>query len=122
MGLDMRNIDTDKNQQQALQFSMTENAEYHEAQNQEINWLKMEQIRMGLKDKVDATVYANPAYSYETMRQIRLSLYSAISKLNGKFEYINGRMIISNMLVVHEDVTSVTGKLEVDGSVILKNC
>lgn len=40
-----------------------------------------------------------------------------ISKLNGKFEYINGRMIISNMLVVHEDVTSVTGKLEVDGSV-----
>ncbi|MDE7157531.1 MAG: FapA family protein [Lachnospiraceae bacterium] len=102
----MRNFDTDKNQQQELQFSMTENAEYHEAQNQEIklgieegldvsiysnsdfNWLQMEQIRMGLKDKVDATIYANPAYSYETMRQIRLSLYSAmdlISYLNRGF-------------------------------------
>ncbi len=100
MGLDMRNLDIDKNQQQELQFSMTENAEYHEAQNQEIklgiedgldvsiysnsdfNWLQMEQIRMGLKDKVDATIYANPAYSYETMRQIRLSLYSAIDLIS----------------------------------------
>lgn len=40
-----------------------------------------------------------------------------LSKLNGKFEYIGGRIIITNMLVVREDVTSVTGKLEVDGSV-----
>ncbi len=40
-----------------------------------------------------------------------------LSKLNGKFEYINGRIIITNMLVVQEDVTAVTGKLEVDGSV-----
>lgn len=40
-----------------------------------------------------------------------------ISKLNGKFEYVNGRIIISNMVVVREDVTAVTGKLEVDGSV-----
>lgn len=40
-----------------------------------------------------------------------------ISKMNGKFEYINGRIIISNMIIVREDVTAVTGKLEVDGSV-----
>lgn len=40
-----------------------------------------------------------------------------LSKLNGKFEYINGQMIISNMIIVREDVTAVTGKLEVDGSV-----
>lgn len=40
-----------------------------------------------------------------------------ISKLNGKFEYLNGKMIISNMIIVREDVTAVTGKLEVDGSV-----
>lgn len=40
-----------------------------------------------------------------------------LSKLNGKFEYINGRIIISNMVIVREDVTAVTGKLEVDGSV-----
>lgn len=39
------------------------------------------------------------------------------SKLNGKFEYRNGRIIISNMVIVREDVTAVTGKLEVDGSV-----
>lgn len=40
-----------------------------------------------------------------------------ISKLNGKFEYINGMIFITNMVIVREDVTSVTGKLEVDGSV-----
>lgn len=40
-----------------------------------------------------------------------------LSKMSGKFEYINGRIIITNMLVVQEDVTAVTGKLEVDGSV-----
>ncbi len=40
-----------------------------------------------------------------------------ISKMNGKFEYVNGQIIITNMLVVREDVTAVTGKLEVDGSV-----
>lgn len=40
-----------------------------------------------------------------------------ISKMNGKFEYTAGRIRITNMLVVHEDVTAVTGRLEVDGSV-----
>lgn len=40
-----------------------------------------------------------------------------ISRINGKFEYVNGQMIISNMIIVREDVTAVTGKLEVDGSV-----
>lgn len=40
-----------------------------------------------------------------------------ISKLNGKFEFINGQIIITNMIIVREDVTSTTGKLEVDGSV-----
>lgn len=39
------------------------------------------------------------------------------SKLNGKFEFTGGRIIISNMLMVREDVTAVTGKLEVEGSV-----
>ena len=39
------------------------------------------------------------------------------SKMNGKFEFTGGRIIISNMLIVREDVSSVTGKLEVDGSV-----
>lgn len=95
----MNNLDSDKTQQQNLHFSMMDNFEYQEAQNQEIrlgteegldvsvysnpefNWLQMEQIRMGLKDKIDASVYANPEYSYETMRQIRLSIYSAIDLL-----------------------------------------
>lgn len=40
-----------------------------------------------------------------------------ISKLSGKFEFINGQIIITNMIIVREDVTSTTGKLEVDGSV-----
>ena len=47
--------------------------------NPEYNWLQMEQIRLGLRDKIDASVYANPAYSYETMRQIRLAVYSDIN-------------------------------------------
>ncbi len=40
-----------------------------------------------------------------------------LSKMNGKFEYTAGRIMITNMLIVREDVTAVTGKLEVDGSV-----
>lgn len=85
----------DSSKQQEIHFPMMENVEYQKAQNQEIklgieegvdtsiysnpefNWLQMEQIRMGLKDKLDAAIYANPEYSYETMRQIRLALYSA---------------------------------------------
>lgn len=96
---DMSSLDSDKKQQE-LRFPMMENAEYQKAQNNEIklgieegldvslysnpefNWLQMEQIRMGLKDKVDASVYADPSYNYETMRQIRLSLYSAIDLIS----------------------------------------
>jgi len=91
----MSGLDSGKKQQE-LHFPMMENDEYQKAQNQEIklgieegldvsvysnpefNWLQMEQIRMGLKDKIDVSVYANPDYSFDTMRQIRLSLYSAI--------------------------------------------
>lgn len=40
-----------------------------------------------------------------------------VSKINGKFEYTAGRITITNILVVRENVTAVTGKLEVDGSV-----
>lgn len=40
-----------------------------------------------------------------------------LSKMNGKFEFVKGRILITNMMVVKEDVTAVTGKLEVDGSV-----
>ena len=87
----------DSNKQLDLHFPMMENDEYQKAQNQEIklgieqgldvslysnpefNWLQMEQIRLGLRDKIDASVYANPAYSYESMRQIRLALYSDIN-------------------------------------------
>lgn len=76
-------------------FLMAENVEYSEEQLQEIrlgveegldvslysrpefNWMQMEQIRMGLKDKVDVSAYADAAYSFETMKQIRLSLYSS---------------------------------------------
>lgn len=39
------------------------------------------------------------------------------SKLCGKFEFTAGRILITNMLVIRENVTAVTGKLEVDGSV-----
>ncbi len=32
---------------------------------------------MGIKDKIDVSIYADPSYSYETMKQIRLSIYSS---------------------------------------------
>lgn len=92
----MENVDDNGKGQKELRFPMMENAEYQKAQDQEIklgieqgldvsvyanpefNWLQMEQIRTGLKDKIDVSVYANPAYSYETMRQLRLALYSEV--------------------------------------------
>lgn len=92
----MENVDDNGKGQKELRFPMMENAEYQKAQDQEIklgieqgldvsvyanpefNWLQMEQIRTGLKDKIDVLVYANPAYSYETMRQLRLALYSEV--------------------------------------------
>lgn len=40
-----------------------------------------------------------------------------VSKLSGKFEFTGGRIIVTNTLVVREDVTAVTGRLEVEGSV-----
>lgn len=36
---------------------------------------------------------------------------------NGKFELIDNAIIVSNMLIVREDVTAVSGRIEVDGSV-----
>lgn len=96
MVMDMSDLDSNKGQQQEVQFYMTENAEYQKEQIQEIklgreqgldislyanpefNWMQMEQIRTGLKDKMDVSLYANPSYSYETMRQIRLALHSGI--------------------------------------------
>lgn len=139
-----------------LSLPLIENQKFSDEQNQEIrlgieeglnvsiyakaeyNWLQMEQIRMGLKDKVDVSAYADPAYSYDTMKQIRLAFYSSTDltpyldrgfiddeleqirlALEDKlpFEFLNGRIVITNMIVVREDVTAVTGKLEVDGSV-----
>ncbi|MDE7031011.1 MAG: FapA family protein [Lachnospiraceae bacterium] len=91
----MENLDSNK--QLEMHFPMTENDAYQKAQHQELklgmeqgldvslyanpefNWLQMEQIRLGLKDKLDVSVYTNPAYSYETMRQVRLALYSDIN-------------------------------------------
>lgn len=40
-----------------------------------------------------------------------------LAQRSGKFEYINDKIIISNMIVVREDVTAVSGKIEIDGSV-----
>lgn len=39
------------------------------------------------------------------------------SKISGKFEFTAGRIVITNMMIVREDVTAVTGRLEVDGSI-----
>lgn len=84
-----------KEQKPDLPFHMLEKQSYLEEQNQEIrlgmeegldvsiyskpelNWMQMEQIRMGLKDKVNVSAYADSTYGYNTMKQIRLSFYSS---------------------------------------------
>lgn len=84
-----------KEQKAKLPFQMLDKQSYLEEQNQEIrlgleegldvsvyskpelNWMQMEQIRMGLKDKVNVSAYADSAYGYNTMKQIRLSFYSS---------------------------------------------
>lgn len=40
-----------------------------------------------------------------------------VARISGKFEMLNGRIIISKMLVIREDVTGVYGRIEIDGSV-----
>ncbi len=84
-----------KNPKSKLPFQMLDKQSYLEEQNQEIrlgmeegldvsiyskpelNWMQMEQIRMGLKDKVNVSAYADSTYGYNTMKQIRLSFYSS---------------------------------------------
>lgn len=39
------------------------------------------------------------------------------ARISGKFEYQHERIVVSNILVIHEDVTGVYGKIDVDGSV-----
>lgn len=39
------------------------------------------------------------------------------ARVSGKFEFLNGRIVITNMVVIREDVTGVYGKIDVDGSV-----
>lgn len=67
------------------------------------------------------TLHANKGLEKKPLRGVGFSIapdgVTYISNINGKFEFINGRIIISNMIIVKEDVTAVTGKLEVDGSV-----
>lgn len=40
-----------------------------------------------------------------------------LARISGKFELLHGRIVISNVLIIREDVTGVYGKIEVDGSV-----
>ena len=67
------------------------------------------------------TLHANPGAEKKPLKGVGFLIeddnVTYRSRLNGKFEYQNGRIVITNMIVVREDVTAVTGKLDVDGSV-----
>ena len=67
------------------------------------------------------SIHAEGGVEMKPLRGVGFTLESDgvtyTSKMNGKFEFVGGRINISNMLIVREDVTAVTGKLEVDGSV-----
>ncbi|MDE7021574.1 MAG: FapA family protein, partial [Lachnospiraceae bacterium] len=62
---------------QEIRLGMEEGLDVSIYSKPELNWMQMEQIRMGLKDKVDVSAYADSAYGYNTMKQIRLSFYSS---------------------------------------------
>lgn len=64
-------------QNQEIRLGMEEGLDVSIYSKPELNWMQMEQIRMGLKDKVDVSAYADSAYGYNTMKQIRLSFYSS---------------------------------------------
>lgn len=67
------------------------------------------------------TIHAETGTEKKPLRGVGFTIaedgVTYLAKLNGKFEYTAGRITITNILVVREDVTAVTGKLEVDGSV-----
>lgn len=73
------------------------------------------------KNVFGEVIHANHGIEKNPLKGIGFALapdgVTYLSKLSGKFEFINGRIVITNMIVVCEDVTAVTGKLEVDGSV-----
>lgn len=73
------------------------------------------------KNVYGETIHAEGGTEKKALRgvgfQIEPDGVTYVSKMNGKFEFTGGRILITNMLVVREDVTAVTGKLEVDGSV-----
>lgn len=64
-------------QNQEIRLGMEEGLDVSIYSKPELNWMQMEQIRMGLKDKVNVSAYADSAYGYNTMKQIRLSFYSS---------------------------------------------
>ncbi|EOS72728.1 hypothetical protein C819_04077 [Lachnospiraceae bacterium 10-1] len=73
------------------------------------------------KNVFGEVIHANNGLEKNPLKGVGFALASDgvtyFSKISGKFEFINGRIVITNMIVVCEDVTAVTGKLEVDGSV-----
>lgn len=73
------------------------------------------------KNVFGEVIHANNGLEKKPLKGVGFSIapdgVTYVAKMSGKFEYLNGRIVISNMIVVREDVTAVTGKLEVDGSV-----
>ena len=61
---DMENLDSNK--QLDLHFPMMENDEYQKAQDQE--------IKLGIEQGLDVSLYANPEYNWLQMEQMRLGL------------------------------------------------
>ena len=43
-------------------------------QSSQVDWCQREEIRLGLKDGIDAAVYADPKYPYMVMRELRRAL------------------------------------------------
>lgn len=57
-----------------LRFGLEEGLDVSLYNSKQFDWFQMEEIRLGLKDGIDAAVYADPKYPYMVMRELRRAL------------------------------------------------
>ncbi len=84
MVMDMSDLDSNKGQQQEVQFSMTENAEYQKEQIQE--------IKLGREQGLDISLYANPEFNWMQMEQI-----ARVLRIRWMFPYMPIPLIVMRL-------------------------
>ncbi len=69
----------DSDQMDEIRLGLKHKVDVSQYANPKFDHHQMEQIRLGLEHSVDVSVYANPKFNYGQMEQIRLSLEHRVS-------------------------------------------